>query len=55
MPHQTTYNIVAVETANTHLGDALTVHARESIQRVGSKYFGHMGSASVNSGREGSD
>ncbi len=55
MPHQTTHNIVAVETANVRLGDGLTVHARESIQRVASKYFGHMSSASVNFGREGSD
>jgi ribosomal subunit interface protein len=55
MPHQTTYNIVAVESANVHLGDALPLHARESIQRVASKYFGHMSSASVHFGREGSD
>jgi ribosome-associated translation inhibitor RaiA len=55
MPRQTTYNIVAVGSANVHLGDALPAHARESIQRVASKYFGHMSSASVHIGREGND
>jgi ribosomal subunit interface protein len=55
MPRQTSYNIVAVESVDVHLGDALPAHARESIQRVASKYFGHMSSASVHFGREGND
>jgi ribosomal subunit interface protein len=55
MPHQTTNNIVSVESANVHLGKGLPVHARESIQRVAGKYFGHLSSASVHFGHEGSD
>jgi ribosomal subunit interface protein len=55
MSHQTTYNSVSVEGANVHLGNGLPVHARESIQRVASKYFGQMSSASVHFGREGND
>jgi ribosomal subunit interface protein len=55
MPHQTTNDIVSVESANVHLGDGLPVHARESIRRVADKYFGHLSTASVYFGREGSD
>jgi ribosomal subunit interface protein len=55
MPHQTTDKIVSVESANVHLGKGLPVHARESIQRVAGKYFGHLSTASVHFGREGSD
>jgi ribosomal subunit interface protein len=55
MPHQTTDNIVSVESANVHLGNGLPVHARESIQRVAGKYFGHLSSASVHFGHEGSN
>jgi ribosomal subunit interface protein len=55
MPHQTTDNIVSVESANVHLGDGLPVHARESIRRVAGKYFGHLSTASVHFGREGRD
>jgi ribosomal subunit interface protein len=55
VPHQTTYNIVSVESANVHLGDGLPVHAWESIRRVAGKYFGHLSTASVQFGREGND
>jgi ribosomal subunit interface protein len=55
MPHQTTYNIVSVESSNVHLGDGLPVPAWESIWRVAGKYFGHLSTASVKFGREGND
>jgi hypothetical protein len=52
VPYETTYNIVSVESANVHLGDGLPVHAWESIGRVAGKYFGHLSTASVQSGEE---
>lgn len=45
---------IAVQGSNVHLGDGLPDHARESIARVASKYFGRLNAASVHFGREGS-
>jgi ribosomal subunit interface protein len=55
MPHQTTYNIVWVVSANGHLGDGLSAHACESVRRIVGKYFSPMTSTSVHFGQAGND
>ena len=44
---------ITVESSHIHLGDGLPAHARESILRVASKYFGRLNTASVHFSREG--
>jgi hypothetical protein len=53
MPHQTSYNIVSVGSANVILGDGLSTRARESIRRIIGKYFSPMNSTSVHFGQAG--
>ena len=55
MLHQTTYNIVSVESAHVYLDDALSTRARESIRRIVGAYFTTMTSASFHFGRAGGD
>lgn len=44
---------ITIQSSNIDLGDSLTGHARESILRVASKYFGRLNTASVHFNREG--
>jgi ribosomal subunit interface protein len=44
---------ITVESSHIHLGDGLPGHARESILRVASKYFGRLNMASAHFTREG--
>jgi ribosomal subunit interface protein len=44
---------ITVESSHIHLGDGLPAHARESILRVASKYFGRLNTASAHFTREG--
>ena len=44
---------ITVQSSDVHLGDRLPEHARESILRVASKYFGRLNTASVHFSREG--
>ena len=44
---------ITVQSANVDLGSNLPDHARESILRVASKYFGRLNTASVHFNREG--
>ena len=44
---------ITVQSSDVHLGDRLPAHARESILRVASKYFGRLNTASVHFSREG--
>src|SRR5215210_1969439 len=44
---------ITVQSSDIHLGDRLPAHARESILRVASKYFGRLNTASVHFSREG--
>ena len=44
---------ITVQSSNVDLGDALPAHARESILRVSSKYFGHLNTAAVHFTKEG--
>ena len=44
---------ITVQSSNVHLGDRLPEHARESILRVASKYFGRLNTASVHFSQEG--
>ncbi len=53
MAHQGAGNVITVQSANVHLGDRLPDHARESILRVASKYFGKLNAASTHFTREG--
>ena len=43
---------ITVQSSHVHLGDRLPEHARESILRVASKYFGRLNTASVHFSRE---
>jgi hypothetical protein len=53
MPHQTSYNIVSVGSANVIPGDGLSTRAWESIRRIIGKYFSPMNSTSVHFGQAG--
>ncbi len=44
---------ITVQSSNVDLGSSLPGHARESILRVASKYFGRLNTASVHFNREG--
>ena len=44
---------ITVQSSDVHLGDRLPDHARESILRVASKYFGRLNTASAHFSREG--
>ena len=44
---------IAVQSSNVDLGSNLPEHARQSILRVASKYFGRLNTASVHFTREG--
>src|SRR5918995_6783131 len=44
---------ITVQSSNIDLGANLPGHARESILRVASKYFGRLNTASVHFNREG--
>ena len=44
---------ITVQSSDVHLGDRLPAHARDSILRVASKYFGRLNTASVHFSREG--
>ena len=44
---------ISVQSSNVDLGSSLPEHARESILRVASKYFGRLNTASVHFNREG--
>jgi ribosomal subunit interface protein len=44
---------ITVQSSNINLGANLPEHARESILRVASKYFGRLNTASVHFSREG--
>ena len=44
---------ITVQSSNIDLGEALPEHARQSILRVGGKYFGRLSTASVHFSREG--
>jgi ribosomal subunit interface protein len=46
-------NMIAVQSSNVHLGHRLPEHARESILRAASKYFGRLNTASVHFSKEG--
>jgi ribosomal subunit interface protein len=45
--------VITAQSSDVHLGDRLPEHARESILRVASKYFGRLNTASVHFSREG--
>jgi ribosomal subunit interface protein len=45
---------ITAKSSSVDLSDAFRDHARQGIIRVASKYFGHLNSASVHVGREGS-
>ena len=53
MKLQTVDKDIAVQSSNVDLGSNLPGHARESILRVASKYFGRLNTASVHFNREG--
>ncbi|WP_114946776.1 ribosome hibernation-promoting factor, HPF/YfiA family [Microvirga calopogonii] len=44
---------ITIQSSNVHLGDGLPDHARESILRVASKYFGRLNTASAHFSKEG--
>ena len=44
---------ITVQSSNVDLGSSLPGHARDSILRVASKYFGRLNTASVHFNREG--
>jgi ribosomal subunit interface protein len=44
---------ITVQSSNVDLGSSLPEHARQSILRVASKYFGRLNTASVHFNREG--
>ncbi len=44
---------ITVQSSNVDLGEVLPRHARESIERVAGKYFGHLTTAAVHFTREG--
>jgi ribosomal subunit interface protein len=46
-------NAITIQGSTIHLGDGLPDHARESILRVASKYFGRLNTASAHFSREG--
>ena len=45
--------VISVESSKVELGDALCDHARESIRKVASKYFGKLDTAAVHFSKEG--
>jgi len=53
MKLQTVDKDITVQSSNVDLGGSLPEHARESILRVASKYFGRLNTASVHFNREG--
>ncbi len=53
MKLQTVDKDIIVQSSNVDLGSSLPEHARESILRVASKYFGRLNTASVHFNREG--
>jgi ribosomal subunit interface protein len=53
MKLQTVDKDITVQSSNVDLGSSLPTHARESILRVASKYFGRLNTASVHFNREG--
>jgi ribosomal subunit interface protein len=50
---QTEDKNITVQSSSIELGSSLPEHARESILRVASKYFGRLNTASVHFNREG--
>jgi ribosomal subunit interface protein len=44
---------ITIQSSNVHLGDRLPDHARESILRIASKYFGRLNAASAHFSRDG--
>lgn len=46
-------NAITVESANIHLGTRLPAYARESIEKVASKFFGRLHTGAVHFTREG--
>ncbi|MFC4174908.1 ribosome hibernation-promoting factor, HPF/YfiA family [Microvirga sp. GCM10011540] len=44
---------ILVQSSNIDLGEVLPGYARESIERVAGKYFGHLNTATVHFTREG--
>jgi ribosomal subunit interface protein len=46
-------NMIAVQSSNVHLGHRLPEHARESILRAASKYFGRLNTASAHFSKGG--
>jgi ribosomal subunit interface protein len=44
---------INVKSSSVELSDAFRDHAQQGIARVAGKYFGHLNSASVHVGREG--
>jgi len=44
---------ITVQSSNVDLGEFLPQHARESIERIAGKYFGHLTTAAVHFTREG--
>ena len=53
MKLQTVDKNITVQSSNVDLGSSLPEHARQSILRVASKYFGRLNTASVHFTREG--
>jgi ribosomal subunit interface protein len=53
MKLQTVDKDITVQSSNVDLGSSLPEHARQSILRVASKYFGRLNTASVHFNREG--
>jgi ribosomal subunit interface protein len=44
---------ITIQSSNVHLGDRLPDHARASILRIASKYFGRLNAASAHFSRDG--
>jgi ribosomal subunit interface protein len=44
---------ITIQSSNVHLGDRLPDHARESILRIASKYFGRLNAASAHFSKDG--
>jgi hypothetical protein len=45
--HQGADNAIPIQSSKIHLGDGLPDYDRENIQRVASKYFGRLNTASA--------
>ena len=46
---------ITVQSSNVDLGEILPQHARESIEKVASKYFGRLTTATAHFNKEGHD